>query len=159
MLAQLEPMSRALEFARNRFTYGITRVPEDRLNWSVGGSANTPLTIAAKAARMAGFLGAAIAARSMPERPGPGAQPAPPATAEEAVAAVNVAFTTLQDALAGLTEADLTVTLRAPWGQELTIPEWAAFSNQVIGYWQGQLNLTQLAYGDEEANIPPDVQG
>jgi hypothetical protein len=155
MLAQLEPLSRALEFARHRFTYGVSRVPEDRLNWSVGGSANTPLTVAAKAAGMIGFLGGALAARSMPERRGPAA---PPASADEAIAAVNASFNTLQDALAGLTEADLALTLPAPWGGDMALPDWIAFGNQVIGYWQGQLNLIQLAYGDEEANLPPDIR-
>lgn len=158
MLAQIEPISRALEFARQRFTYGINRVPEDRLNWSPGGSASTPLKIAGKVAGMVGFIAGAVQRRSMPERPA-GGFPAPPETADAAAAAVGSAFQALQGALSGLTEEDLVKTLRAPWGQELPISDWLVFVNQVVGYFQGQLNLVQLAYGDEDPNIPPLVGG
>jgi hypothetical protein len=158
MLPQLEPLSRALTFAQERFVYGLQQVPADRLDWNVGGSANSPLKIAGKAAGMLGFIAAAVQARSMPERPS-GGFPAPPETAEAAIQAVNGSYQALQSAIASLTEEDLPKKLRAPWGQELALSDWIAFTNQVAGYWQGQLNLTQLAYGDEKPNIPPQFGG
>lgn len=153
MLPQLEPLSNALRFGEARLCYGLEQVPDDRLAWSVGGSANTPLQIAGKAANMVGFIAAALEMRAMPERSG--AFPPASETREAALERLSTSFEKLQSALAGLGEADLAKTLRAPWGQELKLSEWIAFVNQVVGYWQGQLNLTQLAYGDENPNIPP----
>lgn len=157
MIAQLEPISRSLGFAQTRFTYGLQKTAEaDKLSFSVGGSAKTPLQIAGAYAGMIGFIAGAVATGQM-ERPS--GFPEPPTSGEAAIAGVNAAFEKLQGVIAGLTEADLAKTLRAPWGQELPISDWLVFINQVAGYWQGQLNITQMAYGDEDPNIPPQFGG
>ena len=154
MIAQLKGIDSALGFAHRRFTHGFAQVPEERLNWSPGGSAHTPLAIAGRVVRFIGFIGAALGARAMPTPPA-GGFAAGPDTRAAALEAIDGAFERLHAALGSLTEADLALTLRAPWGQDMTLAEWAAFVNQVIGYLQGQMNLVQLAYGDEEPHIPP----
>ena len=154
MLTNLEPINEALSFARARFTYGLQCVPEDRRNWSPGGSAPTAMAIGGKVAGFLTFLGTALQQGAMPARPEGGLPPTPD-NLDDLIAAVNAGFDALQAGVSSLDEKDPNVTMRAPWGQELSLVAWVGFACQVVGYFQGQLNLLQLAYGDETPNIPP----
>jgi len=145
---------KSLAMARNRFLYGIEKVPDDRLEWSPGGSAKSALGLAGKLAGFLGFIAYMTEHSAMPDRTGP--QPLPPATREEARAALEGAFDGLTGVLSALTPADLERTVPTPWGANVPIPDWMHVGNSVIAYHQGQLNYLQLCYGDEDPNMPPD---
>jgi hypothetical protein len=152
-LPQAHNVLKYLVMAQNRFLHGFDRVPDDRLSWSPGGEAPTPLQLAGKLTRFLTFITHVLADRQMPERTG--APPEPPATREEAKRVVDSGFATLRGAVTGLTERDLAAEVPVPWGQA-TIEHVLWQIPAVVGYLQGQMNLVQLAYGDTDPNIPPD---
>ncbi len=153
-IQQVEDKLKSLAMARNRYLYGLSKVPDDRLNWSPGGAARSPLGLAGY---YAGFLTVVAAMLRTGEWPGrPETPPPPPATREEAVAALEAGFAALREALSALTEADFERTLPAPWGAHIPMSQWLLLGETVLGYAQGQLNYAQMAYGDTDPNIPPD---
>src|SRR5207302_1037348 len=91
--------------------------------------------------------------RAMPEqRPAP---PPPSQSREEASQRAAAGFDQLSATIAGLTEEELAKPITMPWRQELALVEAVSSVPGVVGYLQGQLNYIQLAYGDEDPNIPP----
>jgi hypothetical protein len=152
-VTQLEPIVKYVAMAKERFVYGLDKVPDDRLNWSPGGAAKSPLGLADKVSGFLFFISQMIGTGAMPDRNAP--QPAASATREEAKARVEQAFDKLHSVLSGLTESDLSRTFPAPWGEQVSVLEMAAHLPSVGGYFQGQLNYAQLAYGDEDPNMPP----
>jgi hypothetical protein len=155
-IPQVQPVLHSLEFGRKRFIYGMERVPDDRLNWSPGGSAPTPLAVAGKLENFAAFIAYMIPNRTIP----PGERPAytPPADRQAAIASLERAFGRLRDTLAGVTEEQLGLEAPAPWAEMITVGGWVVIVPQFVAYFQGQLNLIQLAYGDEDPNMPPEYQ-
>ena len=152
--AATEGLLSLLVMSHNRFTYGLEQVPEDRLNWSPGGSAKTPLQLAGSVAGFLTFVAAMVADGRMPERSGD--PPAAPETRPEARRRLDAAFANLQQAVANQTDESLARTVTAPWRAEIPVRDFLWMVASVVGYWQGQLNYLQLAYGDTNANIPPD---
>jgi hypothetical protein len=153
-LPQLQALSRFLTMSRSRYLYGLDQTPDERLNWSPGGAAQTPLQLAGKTAAFAYTIAHLFEHRSFPERP---ASPPPaPESREAAKAAVEAAFARLRDTVAGLTEADLAAEVPTPWRKMAPIGEMLWWLPSVIGYLQGQLNYVQTAYGDTDPNMPPD---
>jgi len=151
-LPQLRPILKQLAMGRSRYLFGLDRVPDDRLNYSPGGDARSPLALAdyhANFFRMVNYL---ITRRAFPtERP----EIVPSASREEAKAKVDAAYGALIATVKELSEDDLRKTLPAPWGGELTVEEFLTAGVFVAGYTQGQLNYVQMCYGDTDANIPP----
>lgn len=143
----------AVELAEARFVYGLQKTLDDQLAVPVGEKGSSPLKIAGRLAGFTSFIAFAIANKSFPPRDG--AVPEPPATREAAIAAVEQGYAALKEAVAGLQEADFEAEIPAPWGSKFGVLQWLNMTNGVLGYWQGQLNLAQLAYGDEDPNIPP----
>jgi len=45
IVPELQPLENWITMSRSRFVYGLDRVPDDRLNWSPGGEARTPLAL------------------------------------------------------------------------------------------------------------------
>jgi hypothetical protein len=152
-IATLQPLLKTVSMSRSRFLYGLDRTPDDRLNWSPGGEAKTPLQLAGKTAAFLGFISHVLQNRAMPENRG--SQPPPPTGREEAKATLQSAFDQLAAAVESLKEGDLQQSVPMPWG-ETSIAEMLWSVNTVIGYHQGQLNYLQLAYGDTDPNIPPE---
>jgi DinB family protein len=153
-IPQLQELIETIQMGRQRFLYGLERVPEERLRWSPRDAAKTPLELAG---RCAGFLDVnayLLQNRSMPEASG--GLPPPPASLDAARAALGSSFARLEETIERLTEADLGQPVPAPWGETVPVLRWLWFIPSVIGYFQGQLNYVQLAYGDEEPNIPPE---
>ena len=142
-----------MEMARQRFQYGLSKVPDDRLNFSIGGKAATPLQIAGKVGIFLTSLASRVGTGEAPDR---SQFPPMPETREAAVAAVDRGYAAFQDMLASIGETELQRQQPAPWGSPLTGEEWLTFAAAVAGYFQGQLNLVQVAYGDEDPNIPPE---
>src|SRR5687768_8393235 len=103
-IPQVQYLMKTLAMSRSRFLYGLDRTADDRLNWSPGGAAATPLQLAGKAALFAGAMAHILQNRSMPDRQG--GMPPPPASREEAKAAVDAAYERLRSVIAGLTEGD-----------------------------------------------------
>jgi hypothetical protein len=131
-----------LEMGRQRFLHGLDCVPDDRLGYSSGGSAHTPLQLAG---RLAGFID--HRARVLASAPGEQVSrsaPAVPASREEAASLVNAAFSSLARAVEGLSDADLERTVPMPWGAEMSLGAMLLTSLNVVGYFQGQLNYCQL---------------
>jgi hypothetical protein len=153
-ITQLQPLLGTLRMTQSRFLYGLERTPDDRLGWSPGETASTPLQIAGKLAAFVGFFTHMLRERSMPERPA--TPPPPPGSREEAKAAVEAAYGRLRTAIEALSAADLDHPLPTPWGATVPLVEMLWWLNGVIGYWQGQLNYLQTAYGDTDPNMPPD---
>ncbi|HTE18810.1 MAG TPA: DinB family protein, partial [Armatimonadota bacterium] len=114
---------KTLALNRSRFLYGLDCVPDDRLNWSPGGAARTPLQLADRVAqflgRITGMLGQPGAAAGGGGAPQASAPPAASETREQAKAAVEASFEALITAVDALTAADLEVTVPAPWGAQL----------------------------------------
>jgi hypothetical protein len=140
--------------ARSRFLYGLDQTPDDRLNWSPGGSAKSPLGLADRITGFLQFISQLIETGEMPDRSAP--QPAPSESREEAKARVAAGFDRALAVLEGLTEADLQKLVPVPWGARIPVLGVLGFFPTATGYFQGQLNYCQLAYGDEDPNIPPD---
>ena len=151
---QLKYLLRGVEMARSRFLHGLDCVPDDRLAWSPGGAAGTPLQLASRYGLFLSSVAHMLQHRTMRSRPA--APPAAAETREEAKAAVDAGFGNLKAVIGALTAADLEQTAPAPWNPETPLAEWLYAVPGVLGYFQGQLNYLQLAYGDKEANIPPN---
>src|SRR5687768_12485775 len=114
-LARLDPLLKLIRASKSRFLYGLEKVPDERLEWSPGGEARTPLQ---QAGRTAGFLQAVAhlaRERTFPDRSGP--QPPVPQTRAEAVAAAAAGFDAVEAVVSALTEEDLKGELMAPWGR------------------------------------------
>lgn len=152
--ATTEDLVTSLEMARSRFLYGLDKTDPERLNWSPGGAAKTPLELAGKIAVYLGFLNIILTGAPMPERRGE--LPPAPESLEAAKSVVDGAFGALIDGVAGLTEADLERTFIPPWRKETTVREFLWGVPSVVAYHIGQLNYVQMAYGDTDPNIPPD---
>ena len=146
----VQPLLKALDLGHSRFTYGIERTPDDRLNWSPGGATKTPLQLAGKLAAFYGFftlgLRGEARGRDLPE---------PPTSREEAITRLNSAFEVFRTTIEGLTEADLEQRRTPPWG-ESSVREMLWWLQGALMYHQGQLNYVQLAYGDEDPNMPTE---
>jgi len=153
-IKQAEDFIAGMTMARDRFTHGLKCTPDDRLQWTPGGSAKSALDIAGRLAGFLGFISAGVATGALPEMAGR-TPPPPPATRDAATAALEGAFGALIDAARGLSEADLAKSVPAPWGTPMTISQWLYLAQGVSGYFQGQLNYLQLCYGDEDPNMPP----
>jgi hypothetical protein len=152
-IPQVQEVLKIISMGRNRFLYGLERVPDDRLNWSPGGAASTPLQLAGKTAVFLSFVSHVLQTRTPPNFDAP--RPEPPNTREEANAVVNAAFTQLRKVVSEFTEGDLRQTAPAPWG-DTPIGALLLWISGLILYHQGQLNYLQLTYGDEDPNIPPN---
>jgi hypothetical protein len=142
-----------MEMARQRFQYGLSKVPDDRLNFSIGGKATTPLQIAGKVGMFMGFIAHGVRTGEAADR---SRMPPMPETREAAIQAVDRGYAAFQDMLASIGETELRRERPAPWGTPMTGEQWLSFAAVVTGYFQGQLNLVQLAYGDDDPNIPPE---
>lgn len=143
----------AMGMARARFLHGLDSMPDDKLEWTPGGSATNALQLAGKVAGFGGFISSMLGGGA----PDPNAsRPAPPSNRAEARAAAEGGFAALDAMLAGLTEADLDRVVKAPWNAEYSVAKWVAMLPSVTGYFQGQLNYLQLAYGDEDPHIPAE---
>jgi hypothetical protein len=152
-IAALQPLVKSTKMAESRFLYGLDRTPDDRLGWSPGGEAKTPLDVAGRLAGFLGFFNHLLQNHTMPERP---AGPLPsPGSREEAKAAIEGAFERLRAILENMTETDLSRPLPTPWGTSIPALEMLGWINGVTGYWQGQLNYIQTIYGDVDPNTPP----
>ncbi len=142
-----------LEMGRQRFLHGLDCVPDERLAYSPGGNAHTPLQLAG---RLAAFID--HRARVLASAPGePVSRPTPviPESREEAQSLLNEAFGAAASAVGGLSDADMERSITMPWGGEMSLAAMLLTSLNVIGYFQGQLNYCQLSYGDTDPNIPP----
>src|SRR4051812_6956497 len=98
-------LARVLDMNRERFLYGLDRVPEDRLAWSPGGSSRSPLELAG---RLAAFL--EHRSRILESEPGvPVARSLAPApeSREEARRRVAEGFSRLTATVEALPGADL----------------------------------------------------
>jgi hypothetical protein len=151
---QVKPVLKALAMGRNRFLFGLDATPDDRLSWSPGGSAYTPLQLAGRVAGFLDFLGEMLRTGVMPDRSG--GPPPPPATREEAKDRVAGAFDRMQAMLQGFTEVDLARPVPTPWGEPTPAALLLSVPASVVSYFQGQLNYLQLIYGDTNANMPPN---
>jgi hypothetical protein len=140
-----------LEMGKARFLYGLDRVPDDKLSWSPGGAAKSPLHLALKTAGFLRFT-AQICRGVMPERGGP---PEGEPTREQARAAVEAAYGDLIAAARELKPEELGKLVPTPFGVEWPLSRLVWLAPIVVGYHQGQLNYAQMAYGDEDPNIPP----
>lgn len=152
-VSQVQAVLKGLAMGERRFVYGLERVPDDRLNWSPGGAAKTPLQLAGKTADFLGYFSTLLETRKHPDVAG--GWPPPPQTRAEANAKLEAAFARLRAVVAPLSEGDLSQMVPAPWG-EVTLGEALTWINGVLLYHQGQLNYVQMAYGDEDPNIPPE---
>jgi len=136
-----------------RFLYGLDQMPDDRLTWSPGGAAKTPLQLAGKLAEFLAFVSHIVGHRELPTEEDLTQEPT---TREEAKLMVANAFVRLYAVVNALTEADLARKVSTPWGQ--IIPQGALlwWVNGIVLYHQGQLNYCQLCYGDTDPNLPPE---
>ena len=155
--ALIDGILQQMPMARERLLYGFDQVPDDRLTWSPGGEAKSPLQLAAKTAAFLDFFAYFVQHRSMPggERP-----PLPElGSREEAKAHLNAAFDRLTTALQALTEEDLQQMVPVPWGGTAPLAAVVGWVPSAIAYHQGQLNYLQTAYGDTNPNMPPSWRG
>jgi DinB superfamily len=154
-IPQLEAEAIAARMARERFVYGLSKVPDDRLNWSPAETAKTPLQIAgALAAGILSFFVPIIATKTLPSMEG--GRGALPTSREEVNAALTNAFDALNAAIDGTKAEDLSHPIPTPGmpGGTLTLAGWIGMALAVCSYFQGQLNYVQTAYGDLDPNLP-----
>ena len=151
---RLESFHKTLAMGRNRFLYGLDVTPDDRLAWSPGGNAYTPLQLAGRLAGFLGFITHLVQEGAMPENRGE--LPPPPGSREEAKERLGAAFDRLAGVAENLSAEELARPVPTPWGEPIAAGGMLKGANQVVSYFQGQLNYLQLIYGDTNANIPPD---
>ncbi len=159
--SQVQGVLKNIAMGRNRFLYGLDQIPDDRLNWSPGGEAPSPLQLAGKTAVFLRAIAHVLEHGTWPERLS--FSSGPPADREAAKAALEDAFASLRQVIVNLSEAALVAPITLEWGRapdgvvlDLQLREMVAATPGVIGYHQGQLNLLQLTWGDSRANIPPN---
>jgi DinB family protein len=152
-VSQLQSLLKGMEMSERRFLYGLDRTPDDRLNWSPGGEAKTPLGVAGRLTGFLSFFSHLLETGAMPERPD--SLPPPPENREAAKSAVAAAFRRLATLIEGMSEEDLARPLPTPWGTAVPAREMLGWINGVTSYWQGQLNYIQTIYGDVDPNMPP----
>ncbi len=155
--SQLEAVARGMAMARERFLYGLEKTPDDRLTWSPGGSAKTPLQLAGSVSGFMGFMEHVLRTGEMPERRGE--LPPAPDSRQAAQDAVRSGIDRLLATIQGLGEGDLQRPVPVPWGVTVPAVEFASFVPAILAYFQGQLNYLQTAYGDMDPNIPPSWRG
>lgn len=152
-IPQFQPLLKVISISRSRFLYGIEQVPEDRLTWSPGGSARSPIGLADRMAAVLGAVSHLYEHRVFP--PQDTTSPPPSATLEEARERVGQAFDRISAQVDALQESELDAIVPAPWGESpLGVMVWML--PVVIGYFQGQLNYAQMIYGDDNVNVPPN---
>jgi hypothetical protein len=154
-IPQLEAQATAARMARERFVYGLSKVPDDRLNWSPAETAKTPLQIAgALAASILSFFVPIIATKALPSMEGN--QGAPPTSRAEVNRALTNAFDALDAAIDGTKPEALSHPISTPEvpGGTLPLADWIGMALTTCSYFQGQLNYVQTAYGDLDPNIP-----
>lgn len=151
---QVEDLLAALRMGSERFLYGLEQVPDDRLAWAPVTHGKTPLKVAARLARHLRMIAHGLRERGLPADRSV-FDAATPEDREAARAGVDEALRELVAALSALTEADLEQEMQAPWGARMPIRRYLPFVMTALAYFQGQLNYVQLAYGDENPNIPP----
>jgi hypothetical protein len=152
-VTQVKALVKALTMGRDRFVYGLEKTPDDRLAWSPGSEARTPLQLAGTVAGFIGFMTHITREGTMPERTGE--QPPAPETREAAQAAVAGSLNAAIAAVESLSEADLLKQVPVPWGGTIPCGEFIRFLPSVLNYFQGQLNYLQTIYGDKDPNMPP----
>src|SRR5262245_24826336 len=118
-LAQLRPLITHITMARSRFLYGLDKTPDDRLTWSPGGAALSPLGLAGKMTRFLGVVSHVYQNHTMPERPA--SPPPPPPSRGEAKRLLEEGFDRVLGVLEGVKEADLQQSITMPWGQTVTL--------------------------------------
>jgi hypothetical protein len=152
-IPQLQLTAKMLRMTRSRYLHGLSKVPDERLAWSPGGDAKSPLELVQMAAL---FLQAAAHIAKTRTPPNMAQFPPVPTSREEATSMLEVGFAALSTVLEEVTEADLQSELPAPWegGGTITLELFLVSTMFVGGYMQGQLNYLQTAYGDKAANIP-----
>jgi hypothetical protein len=151
---QIKPFLKSLAMGKNRFLYGLDATADDRLTWSPGGNAYSPLQLAGRLTAFLGFLTHMVTTGAMPERRGEA--PPEPESRDAAKEMLGAAFDRLRAAALAFTEADLARSLPTPWGEPTTVERMLPAISSVVNYFQGQLNYLQLIYGDTNANVPPD---
>jgi hypothetical protein len=151
---RVDDLSKFIALSRTRYLYGLDRTADDRLDWSPGGAALTPLQLADKTAAFTRIIAHLFEHHVFPERPA--TPPPPPESREAAKAAVEAGFAQLQSVVADLSPADLETLVPSPLGKMLPLAEMLWWLPAVLGYMQGQLNYVQTGYGDTDANVPPD---
>jgi hypothetical protein len=151
---EVKHVMKVAAMSRSRYLYGLDRVPEERLSWSPGGEANSPLKLAGRAVRFVDVFAHLLQHGAVPESAR--ATPPPvPQSREEAKRIVEEAYERLRGVLNSLSEADLEKPMPVPWGGTVPLSQMLFFFAVTLGYQQGQLNYAQMAYGDKDANIPP----
>lgn len=152
-LPEVQDCITMLEFARDRYIHGLSVTPEDKSLWTPGGKTRNVLIQASRTANLVGILEHLLGTGQFPQQGGPLAPEA--ATLEAAQKEVREAYTRFLAVLEKLTAEDLERVVPAPWGEQITVRRWLYLANQALGYSQGQMNFLQLAYGDDNANMPP----
>src|SRR6266851_2593163 len=127
-VSQLQPLLKGMGMAERRFLYGLDRTPDDRLNWSPGGEAKTPLAVAGRLSGFLGFFSHLLETGAMPERPS--SLPPPPENREAAKAGIAAAYRRLGMLIEGMSEGDLARPLPTPWGT--TVP-----AQEMLGWISG----------------------
>jgi hypothetical protein len=139
--------------ARQRYVYGLEKVPDEQLNQSASETAKSPLQMAGMTSGFLSRVALMVQGAELPPRGG--AQPPAPESREAAIAAVDAAFRKLEQAIADLKDEDMDRELPVPWGGTVPLKQMMWFLMGVPGYLQGQLNYAQTIYGDMAPNIPP----
>lgn len=152
--SQLQSEALAARMARARFLYGLSKVPDDRLNWKPSETAKSPLQIAGTLVGFLTFLQQTIASKSLP--PMDGGEQSLPTTREEVNTLLEQAFDGMIAGIESLSPEDLSIPLPAPWmpGVPLTLGGWIGMALGVCSYFQGQMNYAQTVYSDMDPNLP-----
>lgn len=148
----ISALQMAVRMCHQRFVYTLVETPDDRLAWSPGGDAPSPLQVAGK---LAGFMQVlAYYTRTGEFPPRPSSPPPTPDSREAVAAALDAGYEALQSTLSGLSDEDLVRRVPAPTGTLVDAGVMVALIPTVLGYFQGQLNAVQMAYGDMRPNVP-----
>src|SRR5687768_13065221 len=106
---------RFISMSRRRFTYGLDRTPDDRLNWRPTPDAPSPLETAVRVSVFFTNVSQYISTGAFPER----REPPMVTSRDEAKALVDRACAALSDAVAALTDEDMDRPMRTPWGGQV----------------------------------------
>lgn len=141
-----------LEKGKSRMLNTFQHVPDDKLNYSPGGAAKTPLQLVGHCGFSGMFLSEWIAGRAQPnpaDHDRAGAENSVQ-TREAAVAVIEESVQKIQAVLDSLTEANLSEDRPAPFGGPFTVRDLMFLPALHLFSHASQIDYLQTIWGDTD---------
>jgi hypothetical protein len=138
--------------ARDSLERALNALPPDKHSWCVGGVGRTAIQIVAHCAATNLFQAAAFSGAPLPflTREEQDREVASCGTMTEALSFLNRSVKAVCDAIVTMKPERMAETMVLPWGERMPIALGLLSPSYHMQYHEGQINLIQLALGDDE---------